>query len=103
MNAKEWLCEKFLVVNVSSLCAVQAFDSWGIYCAGKAARDMYHSVLAQEQTKKQESGATASAEKILVLNYAPGPLDTDMQKEIRCVSIAILHPCLFSLKFMLPV
>lgn len=83
INAKEWLCEKFIVVNVSSLCAIQAFDSWGIYCAGKAARDMYHAVLAQEQVKKQENAATATAEKILVLNYAPGPLDTDMQKEIR--------------------
>lgn len=62
---------------MSSLAAVQAFDSWGVYCAGKAARDMYHKVLAEEQ-KKNPARAT-----MRVLNYAPGPLDTNMQKEIR--------------------
>jgi len=38
---------------------------------GKAARDMMFSVMALEQTH------------ILVLNYAPGPLDTPMQLEAR--------------------
>ena len=80
INGNEWRCTNFSVVNVSSLCAVQAFESWGIYCAGKAARDMYHAVLAQELSKR--SGDNTGS-KILVLNYAPGPLDTDMQKEIR--------------------
>ena len=87
-NNNEWRCNNFLVVNVSSLCAVQAFDSWGIYCAGKAARDMYHAVLAQELTKQaaatvEGTAGGVSGRKMLVLNYAPGPLDTDMQKEIR--------------------
>lgn len=36
---------------------------------------MFHKVLALEQEKNEV--------KIRVLNYAPGPLDTDMQKEIR--------------------
>jgi sepiapterin reductase len=36
------------IVNVSSLCAIQPFQSWGEYCAGKAARDMYHRVIAEE-------------------------------------------------------
>ena len=52
----------------------QPFESWGIYCAGKAAREMFHKTVAAEQKDK----AT-----FRVLNYAPGPLDTDMQREIR--------------------
>jgi len=42
---------------------------------GKAARNMLHQVIAEEH-KDDNSG-------IKVLNYAPGPLDTDMQREIR--------------------
>lgn len=77
-------------MNVSSLAAVQGFPSWGLYCAGKAARDMYHSVLADEQRSKalaaQAQGMGSSGaenSEILVLNYAPGPMDTYMQAEIR--------------------
>ncbi|NWT61539.1 SPRE reductase, partial [Erythrocercus mccallii] len=55
------------VVNISSLCALQPFPSWALYCSGKAAREMLFRVLALE-----EPG-------IRVLSYAPGPLDTDMQ------------------------
>ncbi|XP_032862967.2 sepiapterin reductase [Tyto alba] len=55
------------VVNVSSLCAVKPFKNWALYCSGKASRDMMFQVLALE-----EPG-------VRVLNYAPGPLDTDMQ------------------------
>jgi sepiapterin reductase len=38
---------------------------------------MYHTVLAKEQLKFPDR------RKLVTLNYAPGPLDTDMQKEIR--------------------
>ncbi|KAL2100299.1 hypothetical protein ACEWY4_004693 [Coilia grayii] len=62
------------VVNVSSLCAVQPFPSWVLYCTGKAARDMTFNVLAKEEPD------------IRVLNYAPGPLDTDMQVAARTIS-----------------
>ena len=74
------------VVNISSLAAQQPFPSWGIYCAGKAARDMYHSVLAAEQSLKWEnveSTKDSGSGEIRVLNYAPGPLDTKMQEDIR--------------------
>jgi sepiapterin reductase len=37
------------VVNVSSLCAIKAFSSQSLYCAGKAARDMLHAVVAEEE------------------------------------------------------
>ncbi|NXV84390.1 SPRE reductase, partial [Calonectris borealis] len=55
------------VVNVSSLCAVKPFKNWALYCSGKASRDMMFQVLALEEPD------------VRVLNYAPGPLDTDMQ------------------------
>ncbi|XP_072192608.1 sepiapterin reductase [Excalfactoria chinensis] len=55
------------VVNISSLCALQPFRSWALYCSGKAARDMMFRVLAAEEPD------------VRVLSYAPGPLDTDMQ------------------------
>ncbi|NWZ74253.1 SPRE reductase, partial [Acrocephalus arundinaceus] len=55
------------VVNISSLCALEPFPSWALYCSGKAAREMMFRVLAREEPE------------LRVLNYAPGPLDTDMQ------------------------
>ena len=70
-----------VIVNVSSLAAIQPFESWGIYCAGKAARDMFHQVIAKEHENDKS---------FRVFNYAPGPLDTDMQQEIR--ECPTLHP-----------
>ncbi|XP_062289960.1 sepiapterin reductase a [Scomber scombrus] len=59
------------VVNISSLCALQPFSSWVLYCTGKAARDMMFKVLAEEEPD------------VRVLSYAPGPLDTDMHLVAR--------------------
>lgn len=59
------------VVNISSLTAIQHFKYLSLYCTGKAARDMFFKVLAAEEPT------------IRVLNYAPGPLDTDMQTCLR--------------------
>ncbi|XP_015244751.1 PREDICTED: sepiapterin reductase [Cyprinodon variegatus] len=59
------------VVNVTSLCALQPFRSWALYCTGKAAREMMFKVLAEEEPD------------LRVLSYSPGPLDTDMQVEAR--------------------
>jgi len=42
-----------------------------VYSTGKAARDMMFLTMALEQPH------------ILVLNYAPGPVDTEMQVEAR--------------------
>ena len=63
------------IVNVSSLAAVQPFDCWMTYCTSKAARDMLHRCVAEE--------AKQAGQNVRVLNYAPGPLDTEMQSEIR--------------------
>jgi sepiapterin reductase len=61
------------IINISSAVAVQPFLTMGMYCASKAARDMYHAVLAQEHI-----GDT----RVKVLNYAPGPCATDMSEEL---------------------
>lgn len=65
---------KRTVVNISSLCALQPFRSWVLYCTGKAARDMTFKVLAEEEPD------------VRVLNYSPGPLDTAMQAEARSLT-----------------
>ncbi|KAG8234307.1 hypothetical protein J437_LFUL013047 [Ladona fulva] len=60
-----------LVINITSLCGLQPFSSMGYYCSGKAAREMYFKVLAKEE------------EDLVVLNYSPGPVKTDMFNEIE--------------------
>lgn len=59
------------VINITSLCALQPFRSWVLYCTGKAAREMMFRVLTEEEPD------------LRVLNYSPGPLDTAMQMEAR--------------------
>ncbi|XP_064647685.1 sepiapterin reductase-like [Lineus longissimus] len=63
-----------LCINISSICALQPFKTWALYCTGKTARDMWFNVLAVEEPS------------IRVLSYAPGPLDTDMQMLARTVT-----------------
>merc|ERR1712039_489236 len=62
------------IINISSLCAVQPFPSWGPYCTAKAARDMFHKVLAE--------ASKCAGYDVKTLNYAPGPMDTHMMKQI---------------------
>lgn len=53
------------IVQITSLAGIQPCNTWGLYCTGKAARDMLMKIAAQE------SG-------IQVLNWAPGPVETEM-------------------------
>ncbi|GIX80791.1 sepiapterin reductase [Caerostris darwini] len=63
--------ERKVVINISSLAALQPFRGWSLYCTGKAAREMYFRTLALEEK-----------DSVNVLNYAPGPLLTDMLPQI---------------------
>jgi sepiapterin reductase len=66
------------VVNVSSLAAVAPFATMGSYSVCKAARDMLHRVLAEEERGSADAGYA-----LRTLNYAPGPMDTALQAEFR--------------------
>jgi sepiapterin reductase len=65
---------KMLIVNVTSKAGVVPIKSFVMYCSGKAAREMYFRVLAEEEPQ------------ILVLNYSPGPVDTDMTVDVQARS-----------------
>lgn len=57
---------KKFIVNITSKAAICPFKSFTFYCMGKAAREMYFRMLAEEEKD------------ILVLNYSPGPVESDM-------------------------
>jgi len=61
------------ILNISSGAGRNPNPGWGVYCATKAALDMYTRVL------KQEQGADGAR----VVSLAPGVVDTDMQVAIR--------------------
>ncbi|XP_026478954.1 sepiapterin reductase [Ctenocephalides felis] len=57
---------KTIIINITSLIAIKPFANMGHYGTGKAAREMLFKVLAEEEKY------------VLVLNYSPGPVKTDM-------------------------
>ncbi|KAF4518558.1 hypothetical protein B566_EDAN015369 [Ephemera danica] len=59
-----------LVINITSLWAIQASKNFVLYCVGKAAREMFVKVLAEENPD------------VRVLSYSPGPVTTDMADEV---------------------
>jgi len=67
---------KTFVVNITSKAAIVPIKSFGFYCAGKAGREMFFRVLAEESPD------------VLVLNYSPGPVETDMTVDAQQNSIA---------------
>ncbi len=70
---------KKLLVNVSSGAARKGYPGWSLYCASKAALEMFIQTLVQEQ-QNEEFPITA-------INYNPGVIDTDMQGSIRNTNI----------------
>lgn len=67
---------KKLVVNITSKAAITPMKSFGFYCAGKAAREMFFRVLADE------------SKDVLLLNYSPGPVETDMTVYVQQNAVA---------------
>ena len=67
---------KKFVVNITSKAANFPFKSFGFYCAGKAAREMFFRVLAEESPE------------ILVLNYSPGPVETSMTEDAQANAVS---------------
>ncbi len=70
---------KKTILNISSGAGRHTVESWGTYCASKAALDMFSEVAEEEQQKFSEH-------KIRVFSVAPGIVDTKMQDEIRDVN-----------------
>jgi NAD(P)-dependent dehydrogenase (short-subunit alcohol dehydrogenase family) len=63
------------IANVSSGAALNPFPGWSLYCAGKAALEMFMLTLAREQQR--------CAHPISCFNFGPGVIDTGMQAQIR--------------------
>jgi sepiapterin reductase len=61
-----------VLIQISSLAAVQPMPTMAVYSAGKAARDAYTTAWSHE-----------SSPHVRLLSYAPGPLETDMVDELR--------------------
>ncbi|CEM15105.1 unnamed protein product [Vitrella brassicaformis CCMP3155] len=79
--------KRLRIVNISSLGAKVAFPASGLYCMGKAARDMLMLQVAAE-----EKGTTEYD--IKTLSYAPGPMRTAMTEpmfEGRCASESVIQ------------
>ncbi|XP_030768042.1 sepiapterin reductase-like isoform X1 [Sitophilus oryzae] len=60
------IAPQLVVVNITSLCGNKPFTNLSMYGSGKAARQLFFKVLAVEQPN------------IIVLNYSPGPVKTEM-------------------------
>ena len=48
-------CPHVSIINISSLAAIQPFDTWGVYSSIKAARDMFHRNIAIEHSLIDDS------------------------------------------------
>jgi benzil reductase ((S)-benzoin forming) len=75
---KHVVAEK-IIVNMSSGAGKYPIDGWSVYCASKAALDMFSRVVdAEEKAHSRKS--------FRVLSIAPGVVDTEMQVQIRNAS-----------------
>lgn len=64
------IAPQLVVVNITSLVGRIPFQNMSMYGSGKASRELFFKVLAVEQSK------------VIVLNYSPGPVLTDMFNSI---------------------
>ncbi|OWF39678.1 sepiapterin reductase-like [Mizuhopecten yessoensis] len=64
-----------VVVNMTSVASLTPMPALHLYCAGKAARDMYMRVLAVEEPS------------LRILTFASGVSDTDMVKEMERLTL----------------
>ncbi|KAJ8959112.1 hypothetical protein NQ318_022369 [Aromia moschata] len=64
------IAPQLLVVNITSLCGRSPTVNLAMYGSAKAARELFFKVLAVEEPK------------VIVLNYSPGPVDTEMFESI---------------------
>lgn len=75
-----------VIVNISSGAGKSPVDGWAVYCASKAAVDMFSRVVDMEQTIRGEHADTSVHKGFKIFSIAPGVVDTGMQDEIRKAS-----------------
>ncbi|CAG0916981.1 unnamed protein product [Notodromas monacha] len=61
---------KKTLVNITSLAALKPFPGWSMYCSARAAREALFRNLAAEERD------------VMVLNYSPGPVETEMMTQV---------------------
>ncbi len=66
---------KRTVINISSGAGRNPYYGWGCYCSSKTAIDMFTKCIGVEQLHQDNP--------VRVISFAPGIMDTDMQKQIR--------------------
>lgn len=75
---EDFRCKK-VIVNITSGAGRNPYFGWGCYCSSKAAIDMYTRTIGVEQISKSNP--------VRIVSFAPGIIDTEMQKRIRQSSI----------------
>jgi len=71
-----------IILNVSSGAGKHPLDGWSVYCASKAALDMFTRVVDEEQKLTGANAANKNGP-FKIMSVAPGKVDTPMQAEIR--------------------
>lgn len=71
LNALQGRNAHIYIINITSLCGRAPFENLAMYGSGKAARELFFKVLAVENKD------------LTVLNYSPGPVETDMFEKIK--------------------
>tara|TARA_B100001540_G_C15574011_1_gene536306 strand:+ start:25 stop:786 length:762 start_codon:yes stop_codon:yes gene_type:complete len=74
-SCKNYAIKDSLIFNVSSGASLNAIEGWGLYCMSKSAINMLTNVIIND-TKNWENPVKS-------VSINPGPLDTNMQNEIR--------------------
>jgi len=67
-----------VIANISSGAALKGYAGWTLYCAAKAGMENFVRALALEQQSEQHP--------FIVVNVAPGLIDTDMQVFLQASS-----------------
>jgi benzil reductase ((S)-benzoin forming) len=73
-HARDFKVEK-RVINISSGAGKKPYYGWSVYCGSKAAVDLFTRCISLEQQAREYP--------VKIISFAPGIVDTDMQKEIR--------------------
>ncbi len=73
------------IVNLSSGAGKRPIEGWSVYCATKAAIDLYTQTVGKEQDlkAKQASAAGRAFYPVEITAFSPGVIDTGFQEQVR--------------------